>query len=361
MRFLDMQPEMSFWKSLKVLGSRLQITGTADAFARIFAMICAAGVTAAALGQAPSTTRPGATSPTATTAASSIYKVVCGHECLEEFADRYLYALTHHDASAAPLAPIVRYTENGQVLAIGDALWATAQELGTNKLVVTDPASGGIQIYAVLVESGLPSMLAARLKVENRQITEIETSVLRRNADDAAMAHFAVARPIWQQAVAPNRRLSRQQLADVANSYFEGITQGRGDITPLDPMCTRFENGGQMTLNTDAGANPVTKMGCQAQFAAGMLVIVTSVSHRRYLVIDEDNQIVSAIVTFDHRGNLESVPMERGRAVKPQGAFSRPFSFLIFETFKVIDGRIRQVEATVFNVPYRMDPGWPAE
>lgn len=114
-------------------------------------------------------------------------------------------------------------------------------------------------------------------------------------------------------------------------------------------MCTRFENGGQMTLNTDAGTNSVMKMSCQAQFAAGMLVI------------DEDNQIVSAIVTFDHRGHLESVPMERGRAVKPQGAFARPFSFLIFETFKVIDGRIRQVEATVFNVPYRMDPGWPAK
>ncbi|HEY1899223.1 MAG TPA: hypothetical protein VGG49_05455 [Steroidobacteraceae bacterium] len=294
-------------------------------------------------------------------AASSIYKVICGHECLEEFADRFLYAVTHHDASAAPLAPGVRYTENGQVLAIGDALWATAQGLGANKLVVTDPASGGIMIYAGLVESGLPSMFAARLKVENRQITEIETTVIRRNADDAAMAQFAVPRPIWQQAVAPNRHLSRQQLADVADSYFEGITQARGDITPLDPMCTRFENGGQMTLRTDAGANAVTKMSCQAQFAAGMLAIVTSVTHRRYPVIDEDNQIVSAIVTFDHRGNLESVPMERGRALKPQGAFSRPFSFLIFETFKVIDGKIRQVEATVYSAPYRMDPGWPAK
>ncbi len=361
MRFPDMQLGLARWAGLKLLASRLRPTASAWTFAFLFGVTSAGGFGPTALGQAPSATRPGATSSAAVAAASSTYKVVCGHECLEEFADRFLSALTHRDASAAPLAPTVRYTENGQPLAIGDALWATAQGLGANKLVVTDPASGGIQIYAGLVESGLPSMLAARLKVENRQITEIETSVLRRNADDAAMSQFAVARPIWQQAVAPGRRLSRQQLADVADSYFEGITQGRGDITPLDPMCTRFENGGQMTLNTDAGANPVMKMGCQAQFAAGMLVIVTSVSHRRYLVIDEDNQIVSAIVTFDHRGNLEAVPMERGRAVKPQGAYARPFSFLIFETFKVIDGRIRQVEATVFNVPYRMDPGWPVK
>jgi hypothetical protein len=100
-------------------------------------------------------------------------------------------------------------------------------------------------------------------------------------------------------------------------------------------------------------------MSCQGQFAAGMLVIVTSVSHRRYLVVDEDEQIVSAIVTLDHRGNLESVPMARGRTVTPNRPFARPFSFLIFESCKVVDGRMRQIEATAHTVPYRMHPGWP--
>jgi hypothetical protein len=295
------------------------------------------------------------------TPAPSQYKVVCGSDCLQEFAERFLYALTNGKPTAVPFAPGVRYTENGSVLAIGDALWATAQGLGENRLVFTDPGSGGIQLYAAVIESGLPSMLAARLKVENRQLIEIETSVLRRNADDPAMGAFALDRPIWQQQVAANRRVSRQALIDIADSYFEGITQGRGDITPFDPNCTRFENGGQMTLRTDAAANPVMRMSCQEQFAAGILVIVTSVSHRRYLVVDEETQIVSAIVTFDHRGNLSSVPMARGRAVTPSGPFARPFSFLIFESFKVIDGRIRQIEATVHSVPYRMHPGWPGE
>lgn len=292
---------------------------------------------------------------------SSQYKVVCGDDCLQEFAERFLAGITSGDATVVPLAPNVRYTENGQQLAIGDALWATGQGLGTNRLVFTDPASGGIQLYAAVVESGLPSMLAARLKVESRQITEIETSVLRRNADDPAMPSFALDRPIWRQAVTASRRLSRQELVDVADSYFEGITQGRGDVTPFDAQCTRFENGGQMVLRTDAAANPVMRMTCQEQFAAGMLVIVTSVSNRRYLVVDEENQIVSAIVTFDHRGNLESVPMARGRSVTPNPAFTRPFSFLIFESFKIVDGRIRQIEATVHSVPYRMHPGWPSE
>lgn len=293
-------------------------------------------------------------------AAKSQYKVTCGHDCLAEFAERFLTALTTHNASAVALAPNVRYTENGAQLAIGDALWSTAQKLGDNKLVFTDPESGGIQLYAAVVESGLPSMLAARLKVEHRLVTEIETTVLRRNADDGAMASFAVDRPIWHQQIAAGKRVSRQGLIDIADSYFEGITQARGDVTPFDPQCTRFENGGQMTLNPNP-PNPVMKMGCQEQFAAGMLVIVTSVSHRRYLVVDEDDQIVCAIATFDHRGSLEAVPYARGRDYKPNGAFTRPFSFLIFEAFKVVDGKIRQIEATVFSVPYKMNPGWPDE
>src|SRR5262245_4700436 len=62
-------------------------------------------------------------------AAKSQYKVTCGHDCLAEFAERFLTALTTHNASAVALAPNVRYTENGSQLAIGDALWSTAQKL----------------------------------------------------------------------------------------------------------------------------------------------------------------------------------------------------------------------------------------
>jgi hypothetical protein len=289
----------------------------------------------------------------------SPFRVTCDQVCLEQFADRYLDALSHREPYRVALAPDVRFTENGAVLAIGDGLWATAESLGENKLVFTDPVSGGIHLYAGITENGLPSMLAARLKVKDRQVTEIETSVLRRNANDPAMASFAVDRPIWWQEVPTGQRVSREAMIDIADSYFEGITQARGDVTPFDDRCVRFENGGQMTLAESGGA--VQQMGCQEQFAAGMLIIVTSVSNRRYLVIDEEHQVASAIVTFDHRGNLDAVPFGNPNNVTPAGQFGRPFSFLIFESFKLIDGKIRQVEATVFQVPYKMNPGWPGD
>jgi len=256
------------------------------------------------------------------------------------------------------MGPQVRYTENGTALALGDALWATASALGDNKLIFTDPATGGIVIYATLLENGLPSMLSARLKVQNRQITEIETSVLRRNEGDSSMETFALQRPIWFEEVPDGQRVSRQALIDIADSYFEGITQGRGDITPFHDECIRFENGGQMTSRTDDNAGEIQRMGCQQQFHTGMLVIVTSASNRRYPVVDEDNQIVFAVTTFDHQGTVDTVPMRTGGTYTASGLFRRPFSFLILESFKIIDGKIRQVEATVLRVPYRMHPGW---
>ncbi|MDX1563369.1 MAG: hypothetical protein R3305_10600 [Gammaproteobacteria bacterium] len=292
---------------------------------------------------------------------ASEFRVVCDSECLTQFAERYLDAVAHRQPSRVLLAPDVRFTENGAELAIGDSLWSTADGLGENRLIFTDPVSGGIQLYAAVVEAGLPSMLAARLKVEDREITEIETSVLRRNAGDPAMASFAVDRPIWRQAVPAAQRVSREALIDIADSYFEGITQARAGITPFDDRCVRFENGGQMTLSDSPSISEVQRMTCEEQFAAGMLIIVTSISNRRYEVVDEQNQIVSAIATFDHRGNLDAVPFGNPNNVTPAGQFSRPFSFLIFESWKVIDGKIRQIEATVFQVPYKMSPGWPAD
>src|SRR5690606_23508634 len=155
----------------------------------------------------------------------------------------FLDAVANRQPSRVPLAPTVLYTEHGVRLAIGDALCATADALGENKLTFTDPEANGIHLYAGIVEAAPPSIHAARLKVEDRHITEIETTVVRRNADDPAMARFAVDRPIWFEPVPEGQRVSREALIDIADSYFEGITQARGDITPFDDACTRFENG----------------------------------------------------------------------------------------------------------------------
>ena len=47
----------------------------------------------------------------------------CNRACLEGFVDRYFAAVIADDPTAVPLAQNVRFSENGQVLPLGEGLW----------------------------------------------------------------------------------------------------------------------------------------------------------------------------------------------------------------------------------------------
>src|SRR5262252_2839744 len=114
----------------------------------------------------------------------------CDRACLENFVDKYLDAVIAHDPKLLPLSRNVKFTENGVQLEVGDAHWKTVVGKGTYRLFVTDPEAGQVAFIGTIREEarnpeGSPSALALRLKVDNRQITEIETLVIRSTAAPA--------------------------------------------------------------------------------------------------------------------------------------------------------------------------------
>jgi hypothetical protein len=50
----------------------------------------------------------------------------CDRGCLLAIADSYFAALAAHDPSKAPMAPNATFTEQAQVLKVGEGLWKTA-------------------------------------------------------------------------------------------------------------------------------------------------------------------------------------------------------------------------------------------
>ncbi len=62
--------------------------------------------------------------------------------------------------------------------------------------------------------------------------------------------------------------------------------------------------------------------------------MVTRVRDRRYLV-DEEKQMVFAATFFDHSGVLRKDTLVDGTTRTIGAPFDRPFTFLIFELFKV--------------------------
>jgi hypothetical protein len=280
----------------------------------------------------------------------------CDRSCLQGFVDQYLKAIVTHDSSQLPLAKNVRYTENGQVLKMNDGMWRVATAVGDKNIYFADPQSGQAGWRGVIEENGHKQIVMLRLKIESRKISEIEAVICR----EGCALHNAKGlqdHPIFAETLPPDDRPSRRELIKTTNSYFEGLEQVTGKITPFDPNCTRMENG-TITAN-----NPESKdhgrLSCGDQFnIPGFSAVITKVRERRFPVVDEERGLVYAIIFFDHAG-ISEVKLSDGTIRKiSMPPFDTPFTFMIGELFKIRNNRITRVEAVLLAVPYGMPSGW---
>ena len=108
--------------------------------------------------------------------------------------DQYLDAVAAHDPKLVLLAKNVKFTENGQKLVIPDGLWNSMVGKGTYRLFVDDPQAGSVAFIGTIKEEGrtpsepVAGVIALRLKLEGRQISEVETFVVR-NPQTAERLH----------------------------------------------------------------------------------------------------------------------------------------------------------------------------
>ena len=98
-------------------------------------------------------------------------------------------ALIAHDPKKLPMTARVKNTEDGVRLDPGDGFWRTALAKGSYRLFVTDTETGQVAFLGTMREVNAPMpnpvIIAIRLKVENRQVSEIENIVVR----DALRSH----------------------------------------------------------------------------------------------------------------------------------------------------------------------------
>jgi hypothetical protein len=298
----------------------------------------------------------------------------CNRGCLEGFVDRYLDAVIADNPSAVPLAPGVRFTEDGQELRIGDGLWNTMRAKGHYRLFVIDVPAGQVAFFGSIEEDhrdpnqGTPALIALRLKVRNREITQIEQIVIRDENAGKRVEALGSPNPIYLQTIPTNERMSRADLIATANKYFSGMQQndGKGDY-PFAPDCDRLENGNRATnVPTPAGEkrpDPKTATGysgqwsCLEQFRSGLLHFVNRIRDRRYVAVDEERGIVFSFAFFDHSGGAtRTFTVPDGRTITAGPV--QPWTWEIAELFKVEKGKIRKIEALLHRSPYGMLSGW---
>ncbi len=284
----------------------------------------------------------------------------CDRACLEGLVDQYLAALAAHDPSRLPLAKSVKYTENGQMLKLGDGIWGPAGSQGGYRLIVADPEAGQVGCLTVVEENGHPAIVGLRLKVADRLISEIEAIIARKAHDAWVKPEGLIDHPILREALAPSERRSRAEMIAITNSYFEGLEQATDRLTPFAPNCTRVENG-NVTANNPEGPSPIHKMTAGEQFATGFSKFITHIRERRFPVVDEERGLVFAIIFFDHAGTVKTVTLTDGTTFTVPPPYDTPYTFLIGELFKIKDGKIHRIEAVLLPVPYGMPSGWSGQ
>jgi hypothetical protein len=297
----------------------------------------------------------------------------CNRACLESYVDRYLDAVVADQPAMVPLAPGVRFTEDGQQLVIGDGLWNTMRAKGKYRLFVTDVPAGQVAFFGSIEEDhrdpaqGTPALLALRLKIKNLQITEIEQLVIR-DESSAKRVNEMTPHVVYTQTIPPSERMSRADLIATANKYFTGMQQndGKGDY-PFTDDCNRLENGNQSTnVPTPPGQtrpDPKTaaiysgQWSCLEQFKSGLLHFVNRIRDRRFVAVDEERGIVFSFAFFDHSGGAtRTFTTPDGRTITAGPV--QPWTWQLAELFKVEKGKIRKIEALLHRSPYGMNSGW---
>jgi hypothetical protein len=285
----------------------------------------------------------------------------CDRACLKNSLDQYLNAVMKHDPSAAPLFAGFRQTENSIVVRNGTGVWKTVTALGKLQRRYLDPVSGQAGYFGIVEEGSNSAIVTVRVKVERRKITEAEWLIARKG-DPGLNGPAAPGQPAGnffdpdnlaangppERIVPKEARASREALAAITNSYFDGITTHDGSIIMAQPGCMRVENGNTVTGRSggpggQGKAAASTKGGAVSNCTSNLATInIQNVAARRYPVVDEEAGVVLAIAVF----------------LRKPGTVTR--RNVLSEWFVIDNNQIHSIYSAMFYPPPEAPvPNWP--
>jgi len=261
----------------------------------------------------------------------------CDRTCLDEFAKRYLDALVANDPTALPMASDIRFTEDGLDLLPGEGFWATATGLRQHRLNILDDEWDTAAGLAVMEEGDQPVLLAYRMKIRDRKVAELETLVVRQDGERQLMNRGELAKPptAFLVEVPPGQRESREELIRISQYYPDGLRVGSfvEVDAPFAQGARRLENG-------------LVLAGPDCTFNANCKDIKTQPSptrptlRQRLLAVDEEQGITFYWLAWEQQSGK---------------------TLIVWEAFKVYDGKIHAVEAFLKHGDPVIDAGWPLD
>ena len=266
----------------------------------------------------------------------------CDRACLTDVAHATV-------SGARGLAPAARFTENGQVVARADSWLARASQVDIHD-EYADASHGAVIMVGTGQDSdGRASVFGLRLQVAAGSPTEVELII----AHEGEVSVFPPATPLPRQAVFSElvpeaERTSGARMVELANAYFDGIEVDSGAAVPVTQDCNRLENGVQTT-----GSERFGNLKCNS---LEVFDYIPEVRERRFPLRDEARGIVAGLVAFYIPGGDYPRVVDGMQTTRHYD----PRSLFLMEAFKIVDGKIRMIEATMRNMPLGSSMGWPS-
>jgi hypothetical protein len=270
-------------------------------------------------------------------------QAVCDRACLGAIMSRYLDAMVAHDPSSLPVAANAKFTEDTQVMKLGEGAWKTVTKLRPYRVDFIDVQQGVVAVHTVMEENGTPVLFAARLKVVDRKLTEIETQIVRNREEGVLFSPDNLKEPTATMRYMPTaaERMPRAQMIEIAARYPTGLKIGsfvKSDV-PFAPNAYRFENGVKM-------AGPGCTFGAPACENMRTQNIPTLAGIKQRLVaVDEEMGVVLFRLEF-------------GKGSLPGANDAKGLGLATFEAFKVYGGMVHAAEAVFEAEPIAGGSGW---
>ena len=259
----------------------------------------------------------------------------CDRACLKGVLTAYLDAMVAHKVASAPVAANVRFTEDTQDMKLGDGLWKTITGLGTYRQDFIDVQRGVAGSHVVVKEGDNQTLLAVRLKVVNRRITEVETQVTHDAKQGSLfdLANLKTVNPAMNRVLTGAEKTSRDEIVHVATYYPAGLKAGSfAQIdAPFADDAYRIENG-VYTAGPACSRNETCKNVKAQPLGAGRTGF-----QERLMAVDEDLGVAWLRMSWARSGGTRLV---------------------VYEAFKVTGGKLTAVEAFMKQMPVASTSGW---
>ncbi len=289
----------------------------------------------------------------------------CDRACLDKTVDSYLAAILAHNPSQVAFATEVKFVENTVPMKPGEGLWKTAAEGPTTfKIYVPDPVAQQVGFLCLMKEHGKdgdrPIQLGLRLKLKDGKITEAE-HLIARDLREASLKNLQTPRPGLLAMVPPAERMSREKMLKIGYSYYTALVTANGNAAPFADDCLRHENGMQTTGNPPPktpGMGTMGAMGCRDQINTHTFDYITRIEPRRVEIADVETGLVFGLSQFRQPMEQKFVKIVGVPDVQKVDLNIPPFDLPAAHIFKIQGGKIHEVEAMGFMMPYNSKTGW---